>query len=167
MTKRKRHRPIICMECGKTFTPTRADAVTCSNRCRQRRQRRRERDAAIKAALTEIKPLRKRFQLRRIEETLRATARRQRRARGHLQRAILDQLQDHEPVSADDLHPDRDATRAERVSILRAMHAIVRKFPQYALAGGKGRTPLYLYEPGNAHSAKRVGSLTWTERDDP
>src|SRR5919198_6401176 len=38
------------------------------------------------------------------------------------------------------LHP----TRAEYVSTLRAMHSFVRKFPKYALIGGKGGTPLVL-----------------------
>jgi hypothetical protein len=34
------------------------------------------------------------------------------------------------------------------------MHSFVRKFPVYALAGGKGRQPLFLYEPGEPVSAK-------------
>jgi len=33
--KRVEHEPIKCARCGDTFTPRRADAVTCSNRCRQ------------------------------------------------------------------------------------------------------------------------------------
>jgi hypothetical protein len=33
------------------------------------------------------------------------------------------------------------------------MHSFVRKFPQYALAGGKGRKCLYLFEPGDPVSA--------------
>jgi hypothetical protein len=33
--------PMVCIQCGKTFTPKRADAVTCSNRCRQAQHRRR------------------------------------------------------------------------------------------------------------------------------
>jgi hypothetical protein len=34
-------------------------------------------------------------------------------------------------------------TRAERLTVLRAMHSLVRKHPdRYALGGGKGRTPL-------------------------
>jgi len=32
-----------CAACGETFTPTRADAVTCSNACRQRAYRQRQR----------------------------------------------------------------------------------------------------------------------------
>jgi len=38
--KRVRHDEIICTECGKRFTPQRAGAETCSNRCRQARFRR-------------------------------------------------------------------------------------------------------------------------------
>ncbi|WP_144259544.1 hypothetical protein [Methylocystis sp. ATCC 49242] len=41
---------------------------------------------------------------------------------------------------------ERPPTRAETNSVLRAMHAICRKSNQYALAGGKGRTPLHLYD---------------------
>jgi hypothetical protein len=37
-------------------------------------------------------------------------------------------------------------TMAQRKSVTRAMHSIVRRFPQYALIGGKGRQWLYLYE---------------------
>jgi hypothetical protein len=33
-----------------------------------------------------------------------------------------------------------------RAQVTRAMHSIVRKFPQYALSGGKGRKRLYLYK---------------------
>jgi hypothetical protein len=45
------------------------------------------------------------------------------------------------------------------------MHSIVRKFPQYALAGGKGRTCLWLYEPGDKDSAKEAREYTQTERE--
>jgi hypothetical protein len=38
-------------------------------------------------------------------------------------------------------------TMAMRKAIVRAMHSFVRKYPQYALAGGKGRSELYLYDP--------------------
>ena len=31
----------ICQVCGKTFTPARSDAITCSDRCRQVRSRQR------------------------------------------------------------------------------------------------------------------------------
>ncbi len=37
-------------------------------------------------------------------------------------------------------------TRAQRKAMIRAMHSFVAKFPQYALMGGMGRKPLYLYE---------------------
>jgi hypothetical protein len=41
--RRVRHEPMTCIECGRAFTPKRADAVTCSNRCRQAQHRKRER----------------------------------------------------------------------------------------------------------------------------
>jgi hypothetical protein len=43
--RRVRHDERVCAnpQCGKTFIPTRADAVTCSNRCRQALYRQRER----------------------------------------------------------------------------------------------------------------------------
>jgi hypothetical protein len=45
-----------------------------------------------------------------------------------------------------------EPTEAQRKAVWRAMHAIVRKFPQYALMGGKGQTPLWLYEPADPFS---------------
>jgi predicted nucleic acid-binding Zn ribbon protein len=40
---RVRHEQIDCAVCGELFTPKRNDAVTCSNRCRQRLFRQRAR----------------------------------------------------------------------------------------------------------------------------
>jgi hypothetical protein len=37
--RRVEHEPRTCIECGRAFIPTRADAVTCSNRCRQAQHR--------------------------------------------------------------------------------------------------------------------------------
>ena len=37
-----------------------------------------------------------------------------------------------------------------------AMHSFVRKHPQFALTGGRGRKPLMLYEPGDPLSAMRA-----------
>ena len=37
-------------------------------------------------------------------------------------------------------------TRAQRKAMIRAMRSFVTKFPQYALMGGMGRKPLYLYD---------------------
>ena len=48
---------------------------------------------------------------------------------------------------------DAKPSRAQRVAVARAMHSFVRKFPQYALTGGRGRKMLYLYEPGDSLSA--------------
>jgi Tripartite tricarboxylate transporter family receptor len=42
---------------------------------------------------------------------------------------------------------------AARVTLGRAMRSFVRKFPQYALTGGKERKMLYLYEPADPISA--------------
>jgi hypothetical protein len=33
--RRVRPTPMTCVQCGGTFTPKRADALTCSNKCRQ------------------------------------------------------------------------------------------------------------------------------------
>jgi hypothetical protein len=41
----------------------------------------------------------------------------------------------------------------QRQAIVRAMHSFVRKYPKFALIGGKGRKQLYLYEPGDPLSA--------------
>ena len=43
-------------------------------------------------------------------------------------------------------------TPAQRKAIWRAMYTVVRKYPQYALMGGKGRTSLWLYEPADPES---------------
>jgi hypothetical protein len=43
------------------------------------------------------------------------------------------------------LHPDWWPTQAQHVAVIRAMHSLVRKFPErFALTGGKGRLPLWL-----------------------
>jgi hypothetical protein len=47
-------------------------------------------------------------------------------------------------------------TPAQRKAVSRAMHSFVRKFPQYALTGGRGRSPLSLFEPGDPLSAERA-----------
>src|ERR1700722_15319997 len=48
---------------------------------------------------------------------------------------------------------DWQPTPAERKATTRGMRSIVRKYPQYALAGGKGRMTLYLFEPDDPVSA--------------
>src|SRR5262245_27537436 len=55
MAKPKR---LSCSVCGKTFTPARSDALTCSNACRQRAYRLRknppETDAVIRARAVKL-----------------------------------------------------------------------------------------------------------------
>jgi hypothetical protein len=43
-------------------------------------------------------------------------------------------------------------TLAQQKTISRAMHSLVRKFPEYALMGGNGRKRLCLYEPADPMS---------------
>jgi hypothetical protein len=54
-----------------------------------------------------------------------------------------------------------DATvHKHRVAAVRAMHSFVRKNPQYALAGGKGRTPLVIMRADEAEEiAEVIGTL--------
>src|SRR5262249_11496583 len=101
------------------------------------------------------------------------------RGPGRLERAILDQIESdkapdrygqsgvvlisswdlayiYQPPSSVDRpaswHP-KNATPAQRKAVIRAMHSFVRKFPQYAVGGGKGPGRLFLYEPGDPLSA--------------
>jgi hypothetical protein len=47
----------------------------------------------------------------------------------------------------------RKPTPAQQKALVRAMHSVVEKFPQYALMGGQGReAPLWLYEPADPMS---------------
>ena len=46
-----------------------------------------------------------------------------------------------------------EPTTGECKAVTRAMRSFVRKFPQYALTGGKERKMLYLYEPADPISA--------------
>jgi hypothetical protein len=46
-----------------------------------------------------------------------------------------------------------EATPAQRKAAVRAMHSFVRRHQRYALAGGKGRKELVLYEPDDPLSA--------------
>ena len=39
LRRRVEHARMVCVECGRSFTPKRADAKTCSNRCRQAQHR--------------------------------------------------------------------------------------------------------------------------------
>ena len=57
-----------------------------------------------------------------------------------------------------DFNDDIDAclawkpSRSQRIATVRAMHSYVRKNPQYALAGGRGRGPLYIYDTEDTSS---------------
>jgi len=44
---RVEHKPTTCIACGQMFVPKRADAVTCSNRCRQSRHRARRKPSGV------------------------------------------------------------------------------------------------------------------------
>ena len=46
------------------------------------------------------------------------------------------------------------------MSTLRAMHSFVRKFPKYALIGGKGGTPLVLYDTSYPQSIAAAKEAT-------
>jgi hypothetical protein len=61
-----------------------------------------------------------------------------------------------EELAQDIYGPPAFPTRAQVVSVLRAMHSLTRKFPQYALAGGKGREPLWLYDRSDPRSVAAV-----------
>jgi hypothetical protein len=50
-----------------------------------------------------------------------------------------------------------DFTPAQRKAVTRAMHGFVRRHRQFALAGGHGRTWLYLYKPDDPLSAMWMG----------
>ena len=56
-------------------------------------------------------------------------------------------------------NPDNgyDFTPAQRKAVTRAMHGFVRRHRQFALAGGHGRTWLYLYKPDDPLSAMWMG----------
>jgi hypothetical protein len=101
------------------------------------------------------------------------------RGPGRIERAILDQIESdkapdrygqsgvvlisswdlayiYQPPSSVDPSGSwlpKDATPAQRKAVIRAMHSFVRKLPQYAIGGGKGRGRLFLYEPGDPLSA--------------
>jgi hypothetical protein len=93
------------------------------------------------------------------------------RGLGRIERLILDEIErDHRSermvvqVSSHSLSLDHTlpgynadwswrAPRARRQAVARALHSFVRKFPQYALIGGQGRCPLYLYDTTNPLSA--------------
>jgi hypothetical protein len=51
---------------------------------------------------------------------------------------------------------DWEPTHAQHVTVVRAMHSFVRKFPQYGLIGGKGHKMLYLYDRDDPLSVRRA-----------
>jgi hypothetical protein len=46
LRRRVKHEPIACVQCGGSFIPQRADALTCSNKCRQALHRKQANSAA-------------------------------------------------------------------------------------------------------------------------
>jgi predicted nucleic acid-binding Zn ribbon protein len=52
--RRVRHQQIDCAVCGEPFTPKRNDAVTCSNRCRQKLHRQRHSSQTAKKRLANV-----------------------------------------------------------------------------------------------------------------
>jgi hypothetical protein len=46
LRRRVKHEPIACVQCGSSFIPRRADALTCSNKCRQALHRKQANSAA-------------------------------------------------------------------------------------------------------------------------
>jgi hypothetical protein len=53
--------------------------------------------------------------------------------------------------------PLRPIPTATRKAVVRAMHSFCRKFPEFRLAGGTGRKPLFMYELGDWRS------VSWAE----
>jgi hypothetical protein len=75
------------------------------------------------------------------------------RGPGHIERTILKLIERHPSLDAFEIAAkahdiwrlDKDITRGQYVSALRAMRAIATKFPKrFALAGGKGSARLVL-----------------------
>jgi hypothetical protein len=85
------------------------------------------------------------------------------RGLGRIERAILDVFEDDEgdytvvlgfddytcaESLVDHIYAGEESTRAQVVAVLRAMHSLARKYPdRLALAGGKGREPLWIGTP--------------------
>jgi hypothetical protein len=78
------------------------------------------------------------------------------RGLGHIERQILEQLEEAKQFGGCIFTESRaitagafghnDPTRAQRLSVVRAMHSFVWKFPRYALCGGQGQRVLFLYD---------------------
>lgn len=72
---------------------------------------------------------------------------------------------ERDPPSDDDLEP----TPAQNKAVVRAMHTLVSKLPQYGLIGGQGRTHLYLYDKTNilsvAAAQSRINPTQLVERE--
>jgi hypothetical protein len=88
---------------------------------------------------------------------------------GRIERAILNRIREQrrrkERVLVDGLDVALDVyesgrwvngivPRAQRVPILRAMHSVVRKYPENKLIGGKGTTPLRIVSKRAARRAR-------------
>jgi len=79
--RRVKHKSVMCRMCGNFFMPKRADAVTCSNRCRQALHRR----ARLSLAASDIRNDQTLTQ-RGVEATLRVTADGRQRVRRRIER---------------------------------------------------------------------------------
>jgi hypothetical protein len=68
---------------------------------------------------------------------------------GRIERTILATMRRGKKLTSGQLtlQCGGDLTIALRKTVLRAMHSLVRKYPQYALTGGRGQTELSLVPP--------------------
>jgi hypothetical protein len=64
-----------CIECGRAFIPKRADAVTCSNRCRQARHRKASRDSSASSIRYVVKSKSRKRRARRRQSSVTGAAR--------------------------------------------------------------------------------------------
>jgi len=184
--RRVRHEPKTCLKCHNSFVPTRSDARFCSGRCRQayhreltslatsdsRNETLTRRGQHFASRLMDTNALGAQQRLGRIERAVLDQVERDRESLGYVVLAVQDIAYAifGRPSKAEESHPiagalDWRPTRAQYVSTLRAVRSIIRKFPQYALAGGGRWTFLWLYEPGDKRSAAKVADYIQTQRE--
>ena len=75
-------------------------------------------------------------------------------------------LDDFHPLPSDLPTGGWEPSRQQRQATTRAMRSFVRKHPQYALMGGRGRIKLVIYEPADPLSTLRAKEsvATWEMR---